>query len=142
MRKVAIAQLLSVVFLTACGSVEDAWVGEYDVLTDETTWLCSDPSEPPVTVPGDATWLIAEDDVGLFLAGSCRIPLRASSTTRAMFGVTRCEAIAGGDHIVVDILGGTLALDGNRISGRQDFVVTFDDGSCLTGELDMRGVRR
>lgn len=142
MRKSATA-LAILVAATGCSrSVGDSWVGLYDVDLVQDAWECGTAGEPS-TQTGSTTWEIVEDSSGLYADTLCRTSLFDVSERRASIEPTSCNGIADdGRPYDTEITGGFLMRDEDGFYGQMNAVLTFDDGLCITVEVEILATER
>lgn len=119
------------------GSVEAAWVGTYDVDLVQDAWVCGEGGAPS-TQEGSTTWEIVEDDSGLYVDTLCRTSLVDVSDRRATIAPAICNGIADdGRRYQTEVIGGFLMRDGPDFYGVMNAELTFEDGLCVTAEIEI-----
>lgn len=138
-RKIALVAVCAAIWGGCASSPADIWVGEYDSYLLHDPWTCDgealeDGSEP-------ATVVLTRSGNDLLMEGRCPFPLRVLSATSAEFATYGCYRIVSGQETHTRVVGGSLSLDGVRLSGNLSLELTTPEGGCVRDEILITGDR-
>ena len=137
MKRVALVMLMC---LGCSASAADVWSGEYDADVDHDVWTCSGTA---VDASPESAVLVFEQRNGLLVMhGRCPFPLHSVTPTSAEFNDGySCSRIVDGQEVHVRVVGGSLRLNGTRLTGNLSLEF-MTDAECVTDSATIVADRR